>query len=459
LLIHDCEWDPQASKDGYRTVITKTCENRKNDEMLFSAFANIDETTETSIEMIGKDATTGVYTFYEVIDKGQWVFYGNSFDFVGNGYSWKDSGFCVSNNSKKASSPSGKSCASCHISGGLVMKELDSPWLHWTTSHTNGSEDVVKKHAAKLGNQQNGEDLEIQVVRPSFDPYNEKRAELLATKGVAELVRPIFCTMDVNLNSGTGDTNLFLDAEITQSSFTFDDKIYADLKKEAKQRINGLPAKIDDTASPFTYPTRGQIDTSYSAVLQKKKLLDEEFVSDVLSVDFTRPIFSGARCGLVNVIQGKTQALDGKLASWAAEQDARKRDGIAADIAKGIPELFKDALKSASKPAEKKLLANLTDAKANVAAHEKEANDFVAKCEERLTKGDAASKKAATKDIMLYASHVRRVMRKDVVGFNGQDLLEGGGNDDKMVTDDLPDTNKAFDPTDCKLTLDPSDVK
>src|SRR5262249_7713444 len=57
----------QAANNGYRTVIAKDCEKRGQDSMLFSAFANAGQVADTSIEMVGKDATTGVFNFYEVL--------------------------------------------------------------------------------------------------------------------------------------------------------------------------------------------------------------------------------------------------------------------------------------------------------------------------------------------------------------------------------------------------------
>jgi hypothetical protein len=450
------ESETEAANGGFRTVIGKTCDKRKNEDLNFSAFANAGQVGDTNVEMIGKDATTGVFNYYEILDGNQWVFYGTSADFIENGYDCKPSGFCVSNNSAKASSPSGKSCASCHVSGGLIMKELDSPWLHWTAGFPKGSDKVMAKHKEKLGNQMQGENLEINVVRPSFDPYNEKRIDILAAKGAAELMRPIFCTMDVNLNSDLVGTNLVTDGELAGGFFgNVDQASYDALKKDVGQKINGLPAKVDDTAFPFTYPTRGQIDTSYSAKLQEAKLVDAEFIKDILAVDFTRPIFSGQRCGLVDAIKGKSAAIDKKLADYAKETTKAKKEPIAKDIAKELPKLYAEVLKGGSKAAEKKFVANLTDPKLNAEAHEKAANDFFAKCDERLGK----EKKTALKDIMTYASHVRRVMRSDVVGKNGQDLLEGRGRDDKMVSDNIADNPNALDPTTCELTLGPNQVK
>jgi hypothetical protein len=417
--------------------------------MLFSSFASSDGTGETSIEMIGKDSTTGVYNFYEVIKGNQWVFYGTSADFVGNGYDCSKSGFCKSLNSKKASSPSRKSCASCHISGALVMKELDSPWLHWTAGHQKGSETVAKKFAAQLGNQDQGENLETQVVRAGFSQYSDRRVDILAAQGLQELVRPLFCTMDINLNSGLGGGNLAVDAELSFGSFNADQNIYNTLKGEVKQHIVGAPSSVDDTADGFTFPTRGQSDTAYSAALQRAKLVDAELVSDILSVDFTRPIFSPGRCGLVDALKGKTSAVDTKLAAYA-KADKSKKPGLAADLAKDIKSVMSDAFKSSSSTAGKQFSTNLSDASQNQAQHQKDVAAFFDACNKRLT----ANGHDALKDIMTFAAHQRFVMRKDIAGFNGQELLEPDTDgDDKMPFDSLKDTTDALNPTTCELDL------
>jgi hypothetical protein len=450
----------KAAESGFRVVVARTCAGRKGDEMLFSLAAGAGGVAETNVEMIGKDATTGVYNFYEVLDRGQWVFYGNSLDLIGDGYTCSPSGYCVANNSKKASSPSGKSCASCHVGGGLVMKELESPWLHWTVKHVNGSEKVAKKFPDRLGAQQFGQDLEFKVVESSFDAYNDKRVAFLATKGATELLRPLFCTLDVNLDSfsdpddpnANASTTLIVDAQLDIRPMAFDFGVYKALKKEVRQRVIGFPAAVDDVAEPFTYPKRGNLDTSYANSLVRTKLVDEELVSDVLNVDFTRPIFSGARCRILESLGGKTAELDARLAAWAGEPDATRKATLSAAVATAIPQILTSTLQGSTKTAEAKLVANLTDPKATAAAHKEEAESFIDACNARLSDPDPGKKKAALKDLMTYAAHVRRAMRRDVKGFNGQQLLEPGPlGDDKMVFDDIPDTDAAFDPVTCKL--------
>lgn len=486
------EIDPSKNQTGaYRTVVTKQCDNRKQEDLMFSGFASGRGVGETNVEMIGKDSVSGVFNYYEVLDGGQWVFYGNSFDFVGDGYECLPTGSCIAKNSNKASSPSGKSCASCHIGGGLVMKELDTPWVHWTGGSPNGAQKVADQFKDKLGGLQGGATFELSVVRPSMDPYNDKRIAFLATKGLEELLRPLFCTMDVNLDSALIGANAVIDRMLVNPTttsissfhgnkggfFNVDQAVYGQLKSELKQRIEGVNTDfagkpVTDTAIPFTYPERSHLDMSYVMSLERAKLVDPEFVSDVLNVDFTRSIFSGQRCSMLSNGKGtaglvskdpKLAELEGKLKDWAAAVKANdsKKDAIAADIAKAIPALFTAALqaKSTRSPAEDKLLTNLTDATQTSAQHQKDAQAFIAKCNARLQSTDAAAKKTALQDMMTYVSHVRKVMRKTVVGFNGQDLLEGGGRDDKMVTDSIPDNPNALDPDECLLTLPANQVK
>jgi hypothetical protein len=443
----------EAASSGFRTVVTDLNESRANN-LLFSGAANANGVSETSVEMIGKDATTGVFNFYELLPGGQWVFYGNSRDFIENGYDCTPTGYCVSKSSVRPApgSPTSKACASCHVSGGLIMKELASPWLHWTPGFPNGSRDVVGANPTTLGTQQPGQRLEVEVVRASFGEYNDRRVQILAAKGVAELLRPLFCTIDINLTSRYLGATLLVDSEVTFGFLTSeraDNETYRELKREVRQRIQRIP-NADDTESPFTYPSRGEIDTSYGNALERAKLVDAELVQDILNVDFTRPIFSGQRCGLVNAISGKTGALDGKLATYAVESDSAKKEALAIEIAAGIPAVFAEALAGKTGVAEKRFLTNLTDVTETAEAHRRQANHFFEVCRERLS---GPEKKAAMKEIMTYASHVRAVMRRDVVGKNGQDLLEGRGRDDKMVIDDIADNPNAFDPATCRPTL------
>src|SRR5262249_29176511 len=86
---------------------------------------------------------------------------------------------------------------------------------------------------------------------------------------------------------------------------------------------------------------------------------------DVLAVDFTTPLFSPARCGLLKQvpIQGGPD----------------------------FPARFQSALKSSTDPAAKALLANLTDPKRNAEFHHQQARAFLDACKKRASLPEAAN--------------------------------------------------------------------
>jgi hypothetical protein len=446
----------EASRAAFRTVTSKACNGRDQTKMLFSSFATQAGQAQDGVEMIGKDDTTGVFNYYELVEGNQWVFFGTSEDFIGNGYNCgKDTGFCISNNSSKQSNASGKSCSSCHVSGGLIMKELSSPWLHWTAGFANGSQAVVSKNPG-LGRQDQGENLEFNVVRKSFGDYNKARVKILAKRGVQELLRPLFCTMDINLTSGLGSSDLFADRAFAGGFLSVDSTVYNKLKTDPRVRQTVIGTDKDDTASPFTFPSKGQIDNQYLEALKTAGFIDDEFIKDVLRVDFTRPIFSPARCALVDVVAStkNNEGVDDKVRAFGNDPNATN-----AQLQLPIAALYKNTLaaKGSRTPAEDLLLKNLSDATLNAAAHQAAAQAFFQACTTRL---NGAEKEQAVLDVMTWASHQRKVMRDNVRGNNGQRLLEPGpAGDNKMATDSIAFNPNAFDPTTCKLDLPPNQVK
>jgi hypothetical protein len=75
-------------------------------------------------ETIGKDKVTGAFNYYAREDS-TWKFFGNSLDLIGDGYDCNANGACTPKAAAKTR------CAGCHVGGGLIMKELNSPWVHW----------------------------------------------------------------------------------------------------------------------------------------------------------------------------------------------------------------------------------------------------------------------------------------------------------------------------------------
>ena len=92
------------------------------------------------------------------------------------------------------------------------------------------------------------------------------------------------------------------------------------------------------------------------------KTIDEEFVADVLAVDFTNPALSNGRCNLL------------KLVPTEATSDWRDR--------------FLKSLTASNDAAAKDLATNLTSAERTAASHRQRARQFLAACGEKLKARD-----------------------------------------------------------------------
>jgi len=294
-----------AKGTSYRTVTSRTCGGRDNHGILFSLFG-VSSSTKTlpkNVEMIAFDATAGVFNYYET--DGQTLnFFGNSTDML-----------------KGKGSSDDRRCAGCHVGGGLIMKELRAPWLHWEGDTTTPGVDTLVKGNALLGSKSNGIELEG-TVDSANSIWNPKRIDFLKKVGdTKELLRPLFCTPEIQIGSGgPGDVSsvpgeLLLDPVLNNFPFLgFESADYKALIGENGQEVAGTGKA--DTFFPFAFPHRSSIDADYVQQLISKRVVSQEFVKDVLSVDFTRPIFSEDRCSLLDLVPSiPASSLSGKALS------------------------------------------------------------------------------------------------------------------------------------------------
>ncbi len=290
-----------------RTVIMRTCGNRTEHELMFSLFGVSPGASSlpSNAEVMAFDPAANVYNYY-TLEGGEWEFHGNSIDLVTTGT---------------------QRCAACHTGGGPIMKELDTPWLHWEGHQdTNGVSDLIDKHD-DLGRQTDGADLEF-IVKDGNRQWNAARLRHMMDNGsVADVLRPLFCSVEVNLDNGAdfhspsdgsigaGDDmrsvprDFLLDPQwsgfggVSVSAATYQQAIMDAgqvLVGEGGSQLtdeNGNPSI--DTIFDFVFPERSFADNQYVELLQSEGIVDEDFVLDVLSIDFTAPIFSDARCKLL----------------------------------------------------------------------------------------------------------------------------------------------------------------
>jgi hypothetical protein len=419
----------EGKGDSYRAVVARQCNGRQDHELLISLFGiGADGQLPDDFEAIGKDKTSGVFNYYAREDD-TWKFFGSSLDLISDGYDCNANGACTPKAAAKTR------CAGCHVGGGLIMKELNSPWVHWEgDTQTPGLEGLFSASPSLLGSRGNGIDMESKVSNGNSS-YVPKRIAFLKTKGVAEVLRPLFCTMDINLQSAGGTsvpTSIRNEALLDPAWQSFDSPPinpadYTALVAQFKQRVagnGGAPLKdktgkaVDDTFFKFTFPERSAIDVTYVQQLVAAKIVDDDFVKDVLDIDFTRPIFSKTRCDLLKFAP--------TLTADKMTPDAI-RDG------------FKKALAADTSAAGKKLAANLA-AVGDAAAHKAEVDKYLTACKAR-------DKKAFLTDVFTFVAHQRRAARANVAN-SRQGIIEFS---ETMVTDDIPDTTKALDPVDCTL--------
>ncbi|MCR9161436.1 MAG: hypothetical protein ACE37F_29680 [Nannocystaceae bacterium] len=319
-----CEDDPRAGMLGrvvseraqwlgkpdiVRAVVSRQCQQRLPYELVYTT-PNIDADNpvlpQTDVAVMAFDRSSGVYNFYALQGEGegaQWVFHGNSFDQI------------------DPATSATSACASCHTDGGLVMREIDEPWLHWESAavRTIGAGIVIDRFA-ELGSRSTGREL-AGLVQAGNDHWNRTRIAALADPervdlhggSTRPLLEPLFCGTAFNLQSAAVPSALgnpkpveqipssfFVDPSFAVAdSVRVDPELYAAGLLEAGSRIEGVIGPID-TFFGFTFVERAASDLSYVDRLVESGIVDEEFVLDVLSVDFTAPVYSIARCALLD---------------------------------------------------------------------------------------------------------------------------------------------------------------
>ncbi len=272
---------------SYRAVVTRKCDERKEEDLFFSLFGvTVDRPTSPNVEIMAFDETVGVYNYY-TLEGGEFEFHGDSNDFVQPGANQR--------------------CAACHTGGGLVFKELDTPWVHWEGHHTTpGSSDLVNG-SEDLGSRASSASSLESLVKSSTRRWNEVRlTNAVAAGDVKEILRPLFCSVEVNLDNGSDFENseirrvnfdLLLDPELKGfGGISTTEAAYQAAIAEIGQEVPGTGKA--DTIFRMTYPERAFADNDYVSKLSD--VVGDEFIRDVLMVQFTRPALNPERCALLD---------------------------------------------------------------------------------------------------------------------------------------------------------------
>jgi hypothetical protein len=172
------------------------------------------------------------------------------------------------------------------------------------------------------------------VVEPGNTQYFDGAVDFLRTNmKTTDLLRPLFCSNEINLNTGGFGvpSSMVVDDELTGSSqfsnFTaasannfvnfsapLDQKVYAKVIHDVGQKVvddngNVIGTDTDKGNGTFAFAERSFIDMGLVDALFRKGVIDKPLGRAVLMVDFTNPVFSPIRCGLLTRLGPALNAL------------------------------------------------------------------------------------------------------------------------------------------------------
>lgn len=262
------------------------------------------------IELIAWDNSSQFFNFYELrgltTQATRWFYRGNSQDaLLDNRYL---------NRQPPPQTPkfgSRMRCSACHNAGGPILKEMETPHNDWWSAadplvfspNHPGTElsDLVNTlvEAEEFANEVQ---LGMQRLNSSI-PFSQFARSLT----LQEQLRPLFCTNEINIESDNKSGS----AISIPSGFWLNpllDKFNTTLSKPAYQhllRANNMrfpETDFLDADHAWLTPVKGQNDINAIQQLIKDNLVTHQFVQSVLMIDFPSPVFSKARCELLQLV-------------------------------------------------------------------------------------------------------------------------------------------------------------
>ena len=331
------------------------------------------------VELIAWDPVKQVFNFYEVIGDGQrsqWFYRGDSMDIMAD--------VELLHRQPVPTRPQfGKRlrCSGCHTAGGLIMKELAGPHNDWWMSNRPlpfGSQKPDPELLRILKGLVDADALAASVkVGAAHLKASEKFQAARKTRSFQEQLRPLFCPVELNLESDaqpfddkaaqlTIPSDFFVDPRLARKDIVISRAHYD--AALAALKVSFPEISRADADHGWLTPVKAFSDTEVIESLINEGLIDREFAIDVLAVDMTNPVFSAARCSLLRLLPN------------SAAGDWQKA--------------FKASLKSNAKtnPAAQELLDNLTDPARTQAFHQGRAASFLELCQKNLETSDAVIK-------------------------------------------------------------------
>lgn len=361
------------------------------------------------IELIAWDPVKQFYNFYELNRdtpaRVEWAYRGDSKDILDD--------IALLHRQPNPSQPKFGAklrCSGCHINGGLLQKELASPHNDWwlkarqlplgNLKPDSSVAPILKElvDAAELSKL-----VEASPRRLGNSPPYRK---VLAARTMQERLRPLFCPVEINLESDaapfddkkpsvTIPSGFFADSRLASVEISVSRAHYDAALRKLNSRMRQPPGRTDADHGWLT-PVKAHSDKVAVDALVDQGIIDREFVADVLGIDIANPVFSAQRCSLLRLVPN--------------------------DAGVNFVSRFQGNLRGASGTAASELLRNLTDPARNAAFHQDHARRYLANCQ-----GGAATPEHVLSWLSLLAQR-RAEVRDSEISQNPQGhILESPG--------------------------------
>lgn len=364
------------------------------------------------IEVITQDRKTGLHNFWELIGDGEtadWHYRGNSLDVIAD---------VEEINMGPTDTPmfgTRLRCSGCHTGGGLVMKER-FPYNDWRNEEPLPTGKWINSpRVADIAESSEPASHLDGLVRDSLRNY-VRALEEHSPETPKQWFRSVLAPLEMNLVS---DTRPYLTRIVEGSDVEIPAEFFVDPRLSGSLEPVQVPAKVyqqalkelgstfaadetpglEETQHAFLVPTVSRFDRLRTESLLERGLLEEELLLDLLAVDFTTPLYSQGRLGLMRLLPE----------NWSTSSELREH--------------LESQLRSrrATDEATAKLADFILDPKFDASYHRRRAGEFVDGCRQR------ADQVETVKEWLRLAARRRVEIQEAQTSANPRgSILEGG---------------------------------
>ena len=268
------------------------------------------------IEAFAWDAISESYHFYELVgngEKNQWFYRGDSADIdADNQYLYRQ----IDRNNPQFGNH--LRCSACHMTGGPIMKEATRPYNDWWMPNRQlkfGERQTTAAFQAVVEKLVPAQVLANSVIKGIQKIQNSKIFKSPNVVNLQQTLRPLFCTVEINLQSdvhvnGEAEDDVeiplefFISKPFTKHSSAQRIKITrASYHWALLKNKSSFPGTMrSDADHAWLTPVKGVGDYLAISHLHDIGLIDSRFILSVLSIDMFNPLFSDKRCQLLKYI-------------------------------------------------------------------------------------------------------------------------------------------------------------